>query len=108
MWRKTLLATLLILTALYVLDRFEDFLPKLRYRTVTVRTAWRPECVPEAVRKFKSTGLRVVDAYFDRDFDPKFADIHLRISFIKAETYYALERKIEADPDFDLIAAREL
>ena len=108
MYTLSLLATLLILTALYVLDRFEDFLPKIRYRTVTVRTPWRPECVPEAVKKFKSAGLRVVDAYFDRDFDPKFADIHLRISFVRAKMYYAMERKIEADPDFDLIAAREL
>jgi putative Mg2+ transporter-C (MgtC) family protein len=108
MYTISLLATLLILTALYVLDRFENFLPKLRYRTVTIRTAWRPACVPEAVKRFKSAGLRVVDAYFDRDFDPKFADIHLRISFVKPEMYYALERQIEADPNFDLIAAREL
>jgi putative Mg2+ transporter-C (MgtC) family protein len=108
MYTVSVATTLLILAALTVLDVFEDFLPKLHYRTVSIRTVWQPECVPEAVQKFKSGGLRVVEAYFDRDDDPKFANIHLRISFFKRETYYAFERKIEADPDYDLMAAREL
>ena len=108
MYTLSTLATVLILTALSVLDYVERFLPKLHYRTVSLRTAWRPGCVAQAVEKFKSGGLRVVEAYFDRDEDLKFADIHLRISFIRRETYYAFERKIEADPEYELIAAKEV
>ena len=78
MYALSSLATVLILVALSVLDYFEAFLPRLHYRTVSIRTAWKPGCVPEAVDKFKSGGLRVVEAYFDRDQDLKFADIHLR------------------------------
>ena len=109
MYTISFLATILILATLSVLDGFEHIIPKLRYRTVTIRTKWRPNCVPEAVSKFKSGGLRVVDAYFKRhDEDPAFVDIHLRISFMKSSVYYAFERKIEADADYDLMAAQEI
>ena len=102
-------ATLLILAALTVLDAFENLLPKVQYRTITLRTKWRPNCVPDAVARFTSAGLRVAEATFDRDeHDPQFVNVHLRISFIRHQTYETMERKIEADPDFDLMAAREL
>jgi hypothetical protein len=75
---------------------------------VSIRTAWKPGCVTEAVDTTRSAGMRVVEAYFDRDQDLKFADIHLRICFIKRATYLAFERKIEADPKYELLAAREV
>jgi putative Mg2+ transporter-C (MgtC) family protein len=100
--------TLLILLTLWVLDYLEAFIPKLHYRTVTIRTKWCPECIPKAVKKFKGGGLKVVEAYFDRHEDMEFADIQLRIAFFKRETYYAFERQIEADPNYELMAAREV
>jgi len=108
MYTLSLLTTMLILAALWILDYFENLLPKLRYRTVTVRTKWKPGCVAQMVAQFKKYGLRVIDAHFDRDFDPAFADIHVRICYIRSDTYFEFERQLEADPDYQLMAAREL
>ena len=108
MYVVSALATLLIFAALSVLDGFEHILPKLHYRTVSIRTPWKPGCVTEAVDKCRSSGIRVVEAYFDRDRDLKFADIHLQISFIKRETYLNFERQMESDPKYELLAAREV
>jgi putative Mg2+ transporter-C (MgtC) family protein len=108
MYTLALLSTILIVAALCILDKFEDFLPKLRYRSVTVRTRWRPGCVAEAVKKFKAAGLRVTDVHFDRDEDISFADIHMRITFINKETYFQFERQLSSDSDYQLMAAREV
>jgi uncharacterized membrane protein YhiD involved in acid resistance len=108
MYALSILTTTLVLFSLWVLEYFSRFLPKVRYRTVTIRTAWGPACVPNAVHKFKSGGMNVIEAYFDRDADPKYADIHLRVSFFNAGKYYAFERQIEAEQDYQLMASREL
>jgi hypothetical protein len=98
---------MLMLTALWLLDYFEDLLPKLRYRTITVRTKWRPGCVAQLVDQFKKYRLKVIDAHFDRDDDPAFADIHVRVCYVRSETYFEFERQLESNPDYQLMAARE-
>lgn len=103
-----LLAAMLIVVALWLLDYVEQALPKMRYRTVTVRTAWRPNCIADTVRRFKSARLKVIDASFERSPDLGSADIHLRINFLSSESYYSLERQLEGDPVYELIATREL
>src|SRR5207245_1546541 len=72
MYTLSLLATLLMLTALSILDYLGALIPKKHYRTVSIRTAWRPGCVARAVEKFSVAGLHIVEAYFDRDADPKY------------------------------------
>ena len=109
MYTTSAAATILILAILTVLDAFENLLPKVQYRTMTLRTKWRPSCVPDAVSRFKSAGLRVTDSYFDRDEqNPEFVNVHLRISFISRNHFEQMERQIESDPEFELMAAREL
>jgi putative Mg2+ transporter-C (MgtC) family protein len=108
MYTVCIAATVLVILALTVLDGFECLLPKVHYRTITLRTKWKPNCVATAVDKFKSPGLRVDDAYFEREEQtPQLANVHLRISFVKRAEYEQMERKIEADPDFDLMAAKD-
>jgi len=108
MYLLSALASLLILVALWLLDYLEGWLPKLRYRTVTLRTRYAPGCVADAVRKFKQGGLDVIDASFERSPDLAHADIHLRIVFVNADQYYGVERQIEGDANYQLIATREL
>ena len=108
MYTVAAVTCLMMLVTLTVLDVFEHALPTLHFRSVTIRTAWRPACVSDAVRRFTDGGLRVVEAYFDRDTDPNFANIHLEITFVKLATFHAFERKIEADPQYDLMSAREV
>jgi putative Mg2+ transporter-C (MgtC) family protein len=108
MYVVTGLATLLILAALWVLDYFEDMLPKLRYRTMTVRMKWQPGCIAATVEKFRRGGLKVVDASFDRTPDLLSADIHVRIAFVNSVHYYNFERQLEGDAEYQLLSTREL
>jgi putative Mg2+ transporter-C (MgtC) family protein len=101
-------AVLLMLGALWILDYAEDMIPKLRYRTVRVRTKYQPGCVAETVKRFKKGGLHVVDAAFERSDDMKNAEIDLHIAFVNSDQYYNLERELEADPDYHLLTTREL
>jgi putative Mg2+ transporter-C (MgtC) family protein len=101
-------AVVMMLSALWILDYAEDFIPKLRYRAVRVRTKYVPGCVANTVLQFKKGGLHVVDASFERSEDMSSAVIDLHIAFVNSNQYYDLERKLEADPDYHLLATREL
>ena len=101
-------AVLLMLGALWILDYAEDMIPKLRYRTVRIRTQYKPGVVAQTVAKFKKAGLHVVDAAFERSDDMKNAEIDLHIAFVNSDQYYNLERELEADPDYHLLTTREL
>src|SRR4029453_15527656 len=65
MYTLTAIATVMIVTALWVLDYFENMVPKWRYRTVVVRRPWKPGVIPETIDRFKKAGLRVSDAGMD-------------------------------------------
>jgi uncharacterized membrane protein YhiD involved in acid resistance len=109
MYLLTLLATLLIVAALWILDYFEDLLPKLRYRSVIIRRKWEVGCIAETVERFKENKLEVVDASFERcEDDLGHVDINLRIAFVNKDQYYSFERKLEGDPKYQLMATREL
>ena len=108
MYVLSLTAVILILAALWVLDYVEDALPKTRYRTVLIRTKYRVGCVAEAVARFKQAGMHVVDASFERTEDLSGADIQLRVAFLNSAQYYNIERQIEGDAHYQLLATREL
>jgi putative Mg2+ transporter-C (MgtC) family protein len=108
LYTLTLIATVLIVTALWVLDYFESMVPKWRYRTVVVRRPWKPGVIAETIDRFKQAGLRVIDASMERTYeDLAHATINVRCGFIRARKYYDLERQLETDPDYDILATRE-
>lgn len=98
----------LILLALWILDYMEDMLPKLRYRNVVIRTKWTPKCIAETVAHFKESGLDVVDAAFQRSENLEDADITMRVAFTNKQQYFQLERKLEGDGKWILLATHEL
>jgi putative Mg2+ transporter-C (MgtC) family protein len=108
MYLLSLWATILILACLWILDYFEDALPKTRHRTVTLRVAWSAGVIANTVQVVKSANLKVHDISFDRSGDLSFADISLRVAFTDSDIYYRFERQIEADPNYHLIATREI
>jgi len=108
MYLITFAATVLVVTCLWILDYFEDVLPKVRYRTVTIRRRWHARVVTETVERVEAYGLEVVDASFERTDDLKYVDINLRMAFMNRNQYYTFEHKLEADEDFELLATREL
>lgn len=98
----------LILLALWILDYMEDMLPKLRYRNVVVRTKWSPKCIADTVEHFQQAGLDVVDAAFQRSADLEDADITMRVAFTNKQQYFDLERTLEGDGRYKLLATHEL
>jgi putative Mg2+ transporter-C (MgtC) family protein len=97
-----------VLLALWLLDIFEEYLPRLRYRIVTVRRKWSSDCINQTVQHFKAAKLDVVDASFQRSNDLTWADINLKIAFINRNQYYTFERKLEGDGTYQLMATQEL
>jgi putative Mg2+ transporter-C (MgtC) family protein len=104
----TLLTTGLILLALWLLDYFEDALPKMRYRNVVVRRRWGPGCISETIQRFSKNGLDVVDVSFERTRDLAEVDVTLRIGFTDKKQYYSIERQLEGDTEYQLMATREI
>ncbi len=108
MYLMTILATLLVLLTLWILDYFERFIPKRRYRAVVLRRPWAIGCVAETVAYFKSRGMDVVDASFERlTADITTVEISLHIAFISKKQFYNFERQLERDDTMTLIATRD-
>ena len=108
MYVLSALTTVLILTALWLLDYIEDAIPALRYRRVIVRTHYTPGVVAATVSKFKQGALRVINANFERSDDMEHAIIDLEIAFRSSRQYYDLERQLESDPDYHLVSTHEI
>jgi putative Mg2+ transporter-C (MgtC) family protein len=109
MYLLSAMATILVVGTLWLLDYFEDALPRVRYRTVIVRVKYQIGCVAHTVDSFKKWGMDVVDAHLERDPNKiEFADIHLHVAFSNNDQYFNVERKLEADPTYQLMATREV
>ncbi len=101
------MATLIIVVSLWILDYFEDFLPKLRYRDVIIRRKWEVGCIATTIQRFRDANLKVIDASFERTDDLNEVDVNLRIAFVNKKQYYNFERQMEGDTVYQLIATRE-
>lgn len=104
----SVVASVMIWISLWWLDYFEEILPKVKYRTVTVRLKWAPGCISQTVDRFRNAGMKVVDASFKRLDDMVSAEIDLRIAFTSSKHYYSLERELEGDGRCELMATREI
>jgi len=102
-----LMAALLMLFTLWLLDYVEDALPKVRYRTVLVRTDWRPKCISDCVQRFKNAGFKIIDVRFERADELAHVQIHMHICFLNIDQYINFERELEGDTVYQLMATRE-
>jgi putative Mg2+ transporter-C (MgtC) family protein len=102
-----LIASVLVLAALWFLDYFEKFLPKVRYRLVTLRRPWHPGIVEETVQMIeRHEHLNVRDAGFTRlGDDLSSVEIRLRIAFASKQQYYAFEQDLDRRPGCQIISA---
>ncbi len=107
LYTVTTMATLMIVVVLWILSYIEPLIPQTRYRQIVVRTDWSPNCIPEVVSYLKTRGLRVIDVSFDRREDPAFAVVTLVIAFKDAHQFFHLERAVEGERKFELLATRE-
>lgn len=106
MYSMTVVATILVLLALWFLDYVSNFLPKTHHRVIVVRRRWRAGIVAETIERAKQAGMSVIDSEFQRTPDLAFADIQLHVAFFDRQTYYLLEQQLERDPDYELLATR--
>jgi putative Mg2+ transporter-C (MgtC) family protein len=102
-----LIAAVLVLLSLWFLDYFEKFLPKVRYRLLTLRRPWHPGIVGETVKMIEGhENLQVRDAGFQRHgADLATVDIRLRIAFASKQQYFAFEQDLDRRPGCQIIAA---
>src|SRR4051812_1633440 len=67
LYTLALIGTVIVVGALWILDYFENVIPKLHYRVVVVRRQWSPGVVHETVTRVQAGGkLRVAEANFER------------------------------------------
>jgi putative Mg2+ transporter-C (MgtC) family protein len=99
--------TVLLLAALWLLDRFERSLPKMRYRDVLVRRPWVDGCIEDTIRRLNEAGAQVSSINFRRTDDLRNVDIGARISFTRPSLPYELPRLLEGDRTLQLLALGE-
>ena len=107
LYTLTLFATLLLVLALWLLDKFERMLPKLRYRDVVVRRLWVDGCIQDTVRRLKEAGVHVSDVSFKRTEDLRNVDVGARVSFFDRTLPYHLAERLEKDRIVQLVAIGE-
>jgi len=107
MYAVTVLAAGMIVGALWLLDYVEDHVPKVRYRTVTVRRKWGECSIERTVDFFRHRGFDVTEVSFQRTDDLAYADISILIGFRRRSQYYECERELEKSPDYEFMATSE-
>ena len=104
----TLLATVIVLVALWLLNYLEAVVPQMKYRLVVIRVAWTPNCVRATIDEIKSDGLTVIDTAIDRRDSPAGkADLTIHVGFGRYERYREFERKLIESRSIELMATRE-
>jgi putative Mg2+ transporter-C (MgtC) family protein len=87
-------AALLVVVALWLLDHFEEMLPKAHYRTVVVRRPWVEGCVGDTVRRLSEANMHVVDVSYRRSDDMVTVDINARVSFFERKSSWDLVARV--------------
>jgi putative Mg2+ transporter-C (MgtC) family protein len=105
MYLLSAIATLMVFVVLFLLDYFEDAVPRLRQRMITLRTLYHAGCVAETVRLMKQQGVKVLDASFTRSVDLAHIDIRLSLVFRSMAQYSSIERQIEAEGKYTLLSS---
>ncbi len=105
MYLVSIFATILVLIALWTLDILEKRLPRVRYRTITVRRPWRPGIIGQTVELVQSLkAIDVVDTSFVRLGDLATVDIRLYVAFRSRDKFWEFERELDGHADCQLIS----
>ena len=102
-----LFGTVLIVGALWLLDRFERMLPKLRYRDILIRRRWVEGCIENTVKRLREADVIVSEVSFKRTDDLRSVDIGARIAFFEKHLPYNLAERLEHDKIIEVMALGE-
>lgn len=103
----TFLASLIVLSALWLLDHMEDIVPKTRYRTIIIRTPWSPGCITRLIEQVQQQDIRVRNHTFRRTPDLAFADVTLDATFISRGKIAEAEERLSAAGPFELLGVEQ-
>lgn len=98
---------LLVIAALWLLDHFENYLPKAHYRNVVLRRPWVDGCVEDTVRRLERVKMRVAEISYRRSEDLRTVDIDARVSFFDKRSTWDLDAKVGSDGVVDVISVGE-
>jgi len=109
LYSLTIMSATLVVLTLWLFNYVGDFFPRRRYRTVKLRSTWTATRIPNTVDWFKGSKVDVIETSFERS-GPELAtvDIQLRVVFTKRSYYYAVEQRLNALPDYQLVGAASL
>ena len=99
--------TILLVSALWALDRFERMLPKLRWRDIVIRRRWTEGCIADTVQRLEDADVRVSDVNFNRTDHLKSVDIGARIAFSEKHLPYNLAERLEGDKTLEVLSLGE-
>jgi putative Mg2+ transporter-C (MgtC) family protein len=105
-----LIATAMVVAALWFLDYLARGMPVAHYRTVTVREPWEPACVKRTVERFEQAGYHVADWSFRRCPDLRHVDVDLRLKFRSRQHLDELEEglpDLPAGEPYELLEVKE-
>ncbi len=103
----TLVATTIVVAALWGLDYVERWLPRVQYRDVLVRMPWEPDCVLRFVEEVRSAGFEVHDWTFKRCDDLAQVDVEIHIALSRRHPYERLVELLRGREDqIQLLAVR--
>lgn len=105
LYALAIVAAGLVVLALWVLDHFEEILPKRHFRHVTVRLPWNASSLADLVGRFEKHGVGVTARSFRRTDDLAYADVRLSITFLDKKNYAALEADLQKDEQCQLMAS---
>lgn len=108
LWILTLGATIMVLGALWLLDRVEIHLPRQRMVTMTVRTHWSADAVDRVRNRLSQNGIYVGDVMFERSDDLKMVDVSCMISYRRNKPMTELQATLHSEPDMELLSLRGL
>jgi putative Mg2+ transporter-C (MgtC) family protein len=97
---------MIVLLVLWILDHLERLLPKVRYRVITLRRAWRPGVIADTVKMIqKDEHLDVRDASFHRlGGDLATVEIRLTIAFSSKRRYFQFENDLNQSQDCTIVS----
>ncbi|GIW76917.1 MAG: hypothetical protein KatS3mg104_1980 [Phycisphaerae bacterium] len=104
----TMMGTLIVVSALWLLNYVERCVPQIKYRSIVIRVNWTPNCVRSTIDHLQAHGIKVIDAAIDRrDCPPDKADLTMHIGFKREKRYRELERRLIEANALELMSTRE-
>jgi putative Mg2+ transporter-C (MgtC) family protein len=102
-----IIATALVLLALWGLSAIEKIVPRTHFRTVIVRRTWEDNCIAETVEHVRSAGFKVDNWEFERSADLRFVEIKLHVGFRDKHHFDNMEKHLPLDGKYELVAVRQ-